>query len=286
MERLGITYIYHKVGNARATGTVETSMWWWERCFESLLRRDPARSLEELNHRAFGLAMWLNSERKHSRHGMSRFVCWSSIAAAELRELPEDREILRALAMRANEERDINYAGYISFQGLKYKVMEQNLWGKKVMVGPDVFQPGDIVVACEEQKFRLSAMNIEDGGYRQDDVRFGDFRSPKETRTEREIKKIAGVENSYPQITQINTEIEAIKSPEGQMVVMDAPVEKIYGRIQGKAELARRLGYPLAGWQMDLVERLWGERKEMTENDVDEMVRKLSGMEMAMAGVK
>lgn len=283
LERLGIESIQHKVGNPRAKGSVEGFMWQWEQCFESLLKANPARSLEDLNHRAFGMAMWMNANREHSRHGKTRFECWAGIAEAELRELPEEREALRALAMRASEERNIDYRGYVRFDGLLYEVPDRALWGKKVMAGPDVFHQPDIVIECEGRKFRLSALAVDEGGFTERAVDFGTFREPRETRAEKGIKKIAGMVDSYPQNTQIDTEIAGIKSPDGIMIEMDVPVEKIYGRVQGKAELARRLGYPLSGWQMDIVERMWGARAEVTEEAIADMAGRLSGMEMAVA---
>lgn len=53
LKQLNIQWRDHMVGNPRAKGTVEVTLWWWERWFESGLKLQPAKTLEELNHWLF-----------------------------------------------------------------------------------------------------------------------------------------------------------------------------------------------------------------------------------------
>ncbi|MBS7349294.1 MAG: hypothetical protein KIG95_03905 [Comamonas sp.] len=77
-------------GNARATGSVEVAQNIVERGMESRLRfLDPASiTMARLN--ALG-ELWMhayNGSKKHSRHDMTRYAAWSTIATEHLRTAP------------------------------------------------------------------------------------------------------------------------------------------------------------------------------------------------------
>jgi len=291
-ERLGIEYQTHMPGSPRAKGSVESGMWVWERLFESRLRRKPARSLLELNVRALEEALRFQMEREHTRHGLTRIEAWARIGGDELRELPEDRAALRSLAMRASEERTIDYRGYIHWDGSLYFVADQGLWGKKALVGPDVFHTPDIVVECEGKKFTAGALQKDAGGFTSRAVRWGEYRSPVATATEKALKDVAKVDlNQYERSDPASKEAfcscggsdparrEAGKkclTPVGVQVELEpGVVEREYGKVQAKAEVARRLGYDLLRWQVELIEAEWG--TTVTESDINNMVTRLSG---------
>jgi hypothetical protein len=284
--RLGIDLGAHLPGSPRAKGSVESMMWKWECAFESQLRRFPARSLEELNQRAFEYAMWYNSERIHTRHGMSRFAAWSRITPEQLRELPEDRALLRSLAMRADEERVIDYAGRIRYDGRLYAVPDQGLWGKKCCVGPDIWCNGgqtrfavsdpslSIVVECEGKKFTLGALKVDDMGFTEGAVAWGEYRSPRETGTERAVKEIASVTPGEMEMKPLKIKDENdVRDISGREIeIRENIVERTYTRIQAKQEVARRLGYSPEAWMLALMDQRWVDKKEVSAGDIDDLM--------------
>ena len=276
LARLGIEYKTHVVGNPRAKGSVESMMWRWEQAFETELRRKPARDLVELNLRAFEFAAWHQQHRAHSRHGQTRFDMFlSGINGRRLRELPEDRQILRALASRATENRQIDYKGKIHWEGRLYQVNDQALWGKSCLVGPDIFNIPDLVIECEGKKWTAQALEVVAGGWTEKSVAYGEFRSPGETRTQGRVKEIAAADLSGVEVPE-QTVIHEIACPRGDEVQTAGDVvERIYSRVQAKHEIARRQGYPLMNWQVVAINGAFGDRLEVKESELEEIIKEL-----------
>jgi hypothetical protein len=278
MARLGIEYKTHVVGNPRAKGSVESMMWRWEQAFETELRRKPARDLVELNLRAFEFAAWHQQTRAHSRHGQTRFGMFVESAAKSgrrLRELPEDRQLLRALASRATESRQIDYKGQIHWDGRLYQVLDQGLWGKRCLVGPDIFNIPDLVVECEGKKWTAQALDRVEGGWTEQSVVYGEFRSPRETQTQKRVKEIAAADLSGVEVPE-QTVIHEIACPRGDEVQTAGDVvERIYSRVQAKHEIARRQGYPLMNWQVVAINGAFGDRLEVKESELEEIIKEL-----------
>jgi len=286
MARLGIEYKTHVVGNPRAKGSVESMMWRWEQAFETELRRKPARDLVELNLRAFEFAAWHQQTRAHSRHGQTRFGMFVESAAKSgrrLRELPEDRQLLRALASRATESRQIDYKGQIHWDGRLYQVLDQGLWGKRCLVGPDIFNIPDLVVECEGKKWTAQALDRVEGGWTEQSVVYGEFRSPRETQTQKRVKEIASVELSAVDIPE-QRGISAMAAPIGESIKTDAAVvERIYSRVQAKHEASRRLGYKLMNWQIETIESAFGERGDVQESELEAIISRITNDELRIA---
>ena len=303
--RLGIDLSAHLPGSPRAKGSVESMMWKWEQAFESQLRRFPATSLEELNQRAFEFARWYNSERIHTRHGMSRFECWARIEEKDLRELPEDRELLRSLALRASEERQIDYRGIIRWDGNLYLVPDQGLWGKSCLVGPDVFsvrgqtrQEGNrtgasdpglmIIVECEGKKFKLAALRKDEGGFTENAISWGEYKSPRETGTERAVKNLAVVAEGIPvcEMRGLGRDQKDQRDIKGEEIVLgETAVERTYTRVGAKAEIIRRLGYAPLAWQREVMEEeLSADSADYTEGKIDGIMKRIAGTAAEQVG--
>jgi hypothetical protein len=96
LQRIGVRYIDHAAGNARATGSAEVHQNIVERLFEGRLRVYAPRGLADLNARLDAWRCMFNAERQHSRHGKSRNALWLTITQDQLR-LPASAEVLREL---------------------------------------------------------------------------------------------------------------------------------------------------------------------------------------------
>jgi len=195
-----------------------------------------------------------------------------------IRELPEDRALLRALAMRAEEERQIDYKGVIRFDGKFYAVADQGLWGKTALVGLDVFNAPDLFVKCDGKEFMAKALDILPGGFTERSVPIGEYRAPRATETQERIKEIARIDiNSELRIANSELGIEQISAPRGAVVKTDgAVVERIFSRIQAKHEAQIRLGYRLMNWQIAAIENAFGERGEVKESELDRIIESIT----------
>lgn len=277
-KRLGIEYLSHEKELPRALGSGETHMWIWERAFESELKLKPARSLLELNVRAMEYAIKFQSEKRHTRHGRVRFAAWNSIKGDQLRDLPEDRDVIRSLAMRGNEERNVDYKGYIFYNNNKYLVPGERWRGERVLVGPDIFHPGNIVVEHNGEKICLAPLKMNAWGFSEKAVTWGDFKRPSDTDTMREVKSIAEIDLGKKKFADIDfVGMTKFANKIGKEIdVGDKKVERIYGRIEAKLEVISRLGYRLQDWQINIMdERLKIEDGEITEDIIGDIMMRI-----------
>ena len=120
-RRLGVEMIVHAPGNARATGQVEKARDIIERSFESGLKLQPVRNLEELNAKAAQWSRWYNAARIHRRHGKSRVDMWLTIKPEQLRIAPPV-ELMQALITHNPEMRKVEDRMRINFGGKQYDV--------------------------------------------------------------------------------------------------------------------------------------------------------------------
>lgn len=121
LRRLSVKPLPHAPGNARATGQVEKARDIIERGFESTLKLNPVRSLEELNQAALLWVRWFNSQKIHSRHGSSRFSKWLEIHHTQLRIAPPP-ELCRALLTHEPETRKVTQTLTVNFNSCEYDV--------------------------------------------------------------------------------------------------------------------------------------------------------------------
>jgi len=272
LERMQIRYQTHAVGNPRAKGSCESMMWKWEQAFESQLRRNPAKDLVEFNLRAIEFAAWHQQQKLHSRHKQTRFGFFVRQAREDdIRELPEDRARLRALALRAEEQRQIDYRGVIRFDGRLYAVPDQGLWGQTALVGIDIFHAPDLYVKCDGRSFNLKALDVLPGGFSEQSVPMGEYRSPRDTDTVKGLKRLARETAGTSDVRiEGRYDLAVMSGPRGAGIEPEhAPVERVFGRVAAKAEIARRQGYPMLKWQQERVELEIGEKKEIPDCEID-----------------
>ena len=113
---MGIRQGWHAPRNSRATGLAESSQNIVERGFEARLRfLDPASiTIARMNAMA---ELWMHSRngaKKHSRHGMTPYAAWSTIAAEHLRLAPS-MDIMRELPLSLAKPRQVKGDMTVSF---------------------------------------------------------------------------------------------------------------------------------------------------------------------------
>jgi hypothetical protein len=125
LDHLEVKYLEHEAGNARAKGGVENANNIIETQFESRLKFQPVRSIEELNHSAMNWAEAYNANRlpgqdtRLRRIGLSEPVSrqslWQYITAEQLRLLPPI-DVCKALMASREQERQVRPDLTISFK--------------------------------------------------------------------------------------------------------------------------------------------------------------------------
>ena len=130
LEALGIEVIYHKPGNPRAKGMVESVFKHFQMDFESELRHSPASTIEELNERAYN---WLVGHNWEKQDGTvkARFARWQEISREQLLELPPKHILARVTA--SHQIRTVDAYCTIRINGETFGVPE-DIVGKKVRV--------------------------------------------------------------------------------------------------------------------------------------------------------
>ncbi|MCW7555880.1 transposase [Endozoicomonas gorgoniicola] len=96
LDNLQVNHQVHTPGNPRAKGQVERTHDLVERHFEARLSFMQVDSIEELNSQAQRWMRWFNGEKKHTRHGHTRYGLWQTIRQEQLRLAPS-REICKEL---------------------------------------------------------------------------------------------------------------------------------------------------------------------------------------------
>ena len=138
LKRLGIRWIDHMPGKSRAKGAVEVTIGWWQRCFETGLKLQPAKTLDELNEWIVPLRQYLNSSKIHSRHKMTRALAWNLIPEDRL-ILPPDYELYRELVVASPTKRKVYPGRIIKFEGAQYHIGGQHPTNEHIeLVGTEV----------------------------------------------------------------------------------------------------------------------------------------------------
>ena len=138
LKRLKIEWRDHMPGNPRAKGTVEVTLWWWERCFETGLKLQSAMTLEELNEWVVPMRQYMNSVKVMGRHGMTRAVAWNFIPEEKLRLLP-DYELYKKLVVAAPIKRKVYPGRIIRFLEEEYQIGGQHPMREQMeLVGEEV----------------------------------------------------------------------------------------------------------------------------------------------------
>jgi len=172
LHALGVKVVYHKPGNPRAKGMVESAFKHLQVDFETELRLCPALTIEELNERIYN---WLVHHNWNSQEGtdQSRFARWQEISADQLLELPPDHILRRVTA--SHKIRTVDAYCTVSLDG-EYFGVPADIVGKKVRVWHNI--DGGI-----------SVQDIENGemypGAEPRTAVFGEFKSHKKSTAER-----------------------------------------------------------------------------------------------------
>jgi len=197
LKRLGVHIPEGEPYNSKRQGACEVMHNYIEKWFESGLRLQPASTLEDLNAWALDRQIYLNSKRKHTRHGMTRTQCWLLIKPEQLRELP-DKDLLTDLYSYTDEDyiRTISRDYTISYKGEDWNV--KHIAGiipgrSKVQIVIKPFTPELIGVLFNEtvyEAYVIKKLPAELGGFRADAAVIGqEYKSQPETLTERAVKR-------------------------------------------------------------------------------------------------
>ncbi len=294
-DNLGIEFRTHAVGNPRAKGTVETTMYnIIERHIESLLRFEPATSIEDLNRKIRPIVVELNghSEHKHWRYGMSRSMAFASWVRPEhLRLPPADLEYFQSLAYR-EEDRVIDGKLSVRFQGRAYSFLgdEENytdpailaLKGQKVTVMYSPFDKERVKIVTKDGQVYYPALVKKDRfGYPSFAVRMkAPGSAPKMAKQpwQENIEKLEDVE--------LPGKVKAFANEDrlSTMRFMVKPAQKFEGespddamqipRLEAKKQLQELLERRLTRAESDRLNSTWGAM--VSDAEIEEIVRLLT----------
>jgi len=164
LSSLGVEWISHGKGKPWVKGAVEGMMAIWERAFESCLRLDPVYSVEDLNARAYDMAIFMNTKKTHKRLRGPRFGAWNTIKKDQLRILPDD-DVLSTLVQTRALDRTVGPDLMIRLDGGNYRVPDPDLNGARVSVCYDPYNPPDILVTAGDKHYRLSRIGEIEGNF-------------------------------------------------------------------------------------------------------------------------
>lgn len=196
-RRLQVKLIAHAPGNARATGQVEKARDQIERSFESALRLQPVRDLDDLNAKACQWARWYNSTKKHSRHGKTRYDQWMTISAEQLRIAPPV-ELCNELLTHTPEQRKVSQFLTVSFKGREFNVRDVPgvMVGEKLQITHNPWQPDaamvvDVDADGNELLHSIALVARGEAGFREDANVIGeDWARPADTVLEGNRKEV------------------------------------------------------------------------------------------------
>ena len=146
-KQMGIRVQINKPGNPRAKGGVENANNLVETQFEGWLKFKHIDSIEQLQALAERWMVYFNSEREHSRHGMTRFTAWQKIKAEHL-VLPPPAEYCRELVLSRPETRKVKSDLTIGFNSKVYDVREVPfvMVGETLTIAKNPWQQGSVRV--------------------------------------------------------------------------------------------------------------------------------------------
>ncbi len=146
----GITLIMHATGHPWAKGSVEQCHGLIERKFESQLRFDPARNLDQLNRRAHDWMIKFQTVNIHTRYLKPRYHFWNLHLTGHLR-VPPDRESFRNAAVSKPQTRKVSQHGTISVDGVKHLLPEtfRKLVDKKITIYRNPFNAPNLTIGYE-----------------------------------------------------------------------------------------------------------------------------------------
>jgi transposase InsO family protein len=202
VSNLGVRAITHAPGNPAAKGVIEQFLGWWEKRFESRLPLDPPANVAELREFAFDFQIYLQSTRKHSRHGQTRFEAWRRIEQGDLRELPRDEKALKEIVSYAPVTRQCTDQGVVRFGGVEWRCPSSDLCGRDVLVYRDLWAAKEGATRIEVvdakrpdgERFVCEALVKDAWGYRVDSAEWGRPKRLPDTAQQKEVKAALSTE--------------------------------------------------------------------------------------------
>lgn len=160
LESLNIRHELHRAGNAKASGSVESKHFQWQRPFEGRLALCPLPDLDAMNREAAKLCAIMAGERPHTRHGQPPMVMWNgSITSEQLVDAPS-REVFFALAETHPAQRTLSNELYMRAAGRTWQIAGENVYpGQKVNFRLTPFCEAGVRVT-DEHDTRLTAVEI------------------------------------------------------------------------------------------------------------------------------
>lgn len=262
LRELGVTFVeHHKARNAKATGSVESRHWHWERPFEGRLALCPAENLADLNRFALRFCALMNQERPHTRHGRPPMDLWATITAEQLREAP-DRETFLQLAATTAKTGTLDNRLWLRAKGRTWLIRGENIYpGQKVEYRLSPFISQGIRVS-DDQGRELAAEEIrfDPVGFPQngrlhvwDDEEHRGATAPapvaqqisREVVTNADLVRVEGLFDDLDERLARKTYL----TRQGQEWAGNSPLAQapVLGLFEVIEEVARRLGRPLGG---------------------------------------
>lgn len=124
-QQVGTRLIVNKAHNPRAKGQVENGNHLWEMRFESGLKfqRDRVPDFAALNDMAATYQLWFNANKRHGRHGKTRFAKWLEITPDQLIVTAPEAQLLK-LATGKPETPKVAGDLTVRFAGQKWSVRD------------------------------------------------------------------------------------------------------------------------------------------------------------------
>lgn len=240
----------NKPGNPRAKGQVEKANDMVEKSFESGLKFVEVSDIDRLNTLAERWMRWFNSEKVHSRHGMTRYQAWNRIKPEEL-ILPPPAEYCRELAISAPKEAKVSADLEIRFGGRVYSVKDIKgiLVGQKVLAAKNPWEENGARIATYDADGREVWVSVpevvfDELGFRADAAVIGaEYKAPADTaaqRNRKELEKLA---------TGAQTLEEAAAKRKGKSLPFDGEIDPYRHQEDALAE-RNTLFMPKQGQQM------------------------------------
>ena len=224
LNALEVEAIEHEAGNPRAKGSVEGMNNLVEKLFESRLKYEPVRNVDELNDAVFAWCNAFNSDsiphydsrlrRTGMREPVARYALWQRIRQEQLRILP-DEDVCRYLLSAEPKLRKVAPDLSISIRHPVSKKREHydvshlpNIYPRaEVMVSPLVYGEREVIVYVtdykgDEETYIVKPIHYDElSGFRMDAAIIGEeMKSQPDTVTEKAGK--AADAAAYPGMSQ------------------------------------------------------------------------------------
>lgn len=283
LKNLDVKAEDHVPGRPWINGQVECAQNIWETTFESQLSLKLAESLDELNMRAWDWAVYLNTQRPHSRLKTTRQKYWAwRVTADKLRLLPS-RDVCQMLAYASPEQRTVTAERKIGYKKGTYQIHGGVRAGQKIKVIYNPYKYPEIIATTLDGR-ELVATHIPDGahGFPENAPVIGEsFKAQAYNDTERfradaQAGKIA-VAGIEPKLQRPLLQKAGVLSAEprktGAPIVDENPVIT-YSRYDARKQIREMLGRGLTAAESDFLDQIFGEI--VTDTEVESAFRRLT----------